>query len=223
MRSRRVRTAFAAALVGAALVLSACVPEPAPSASPSAEPTQTTPAASPTPTASPTPEPGAEPTPSASPTAQPSALTIPDCDDLLPLPVVQGQFPNAVPIETGADPADAMAGPAATAAVRAAAQAEICTWGIPASDGGFNVIVAELAERARDDLIGALRGAGTFTEGSVGGGVSFSREIDTELGITTVTYVFDDRVWVTVNGTLHLDSSRQLAAAALESVRAANE
>lgn len=218
MASARLRAGAVAALIGATLLLAACTPEPG--GSPTPEPTVATPSGSPTP--SPSATPGGDATPSASPSAEPEALEIPGCDDLIPLPVVQAHFPNAVPIESGADPADVMAGPAATTAVRAAVQAEICTWGIPASDGGFNVIVAELTESARDGLVAELRGAGTFTEGAVGGGVSFSREIDTELGITTVTYVFDDRVWVTVNGTLHLDSSRQLAAAALEGVRAAN-
>lgn len=226
MRSPRARIGFVAALAGAALLLSACVPEPAPSGSPSAEPTISSPSASATPTAPSTPDPGAEPSPGASPspsaTAQPRALVIPACNNLIALSVVRAHLQNAVPIETGANAADVMAGPAAAAAVRAASQAELCTWGIPASDGGFNVIVAELTASARDGLISALRGSGTFTEGSVGGGVSFSREVDTELNRTTVTYVFDDRTWVTVNGTLVMDSSRQLAAAALESARAAN-
>lgn len=206
-------------LAVAALLLTGCTPGPPPGGTPSADPTSSAPSAAPTPSVSPTPGPGAEPTPGESP----RALAIPACEDLIPLGIVQAYFPNAVPIESGVDPADLVAGPAAAAALRSAAQAEVCTWGIPASDGGFNVIVAELAESARDALIAELRGAGTFAEGSVGGGTSFSREIETELGLTAVTYVFDERTWVTVDGTLELDSSRQLAAAALEGVRAAND
>lgn len=226
MRSTRVRIGLVAALAGAALLLSACVPEPGPSASPSAEPTTVTPspAATPsaTPSATPTSDPGATPTPT--PTAGAETLVLPACVDLIPLHIVRAHFDErAAPMEVDVDPAEFMAGPAATAAARAAVQADVCTWAIPASDGGFAVIAAELTTTARDDLIAALREAGTFREGSVGGGVSFYREIDTELGLTAVTYVFEDRAWVTVTGSVIGDASNQLAAAALEGVRAAND
>ena len=51
---------------------------------------------------------------------------------------------------------------------------------------------------------------------------AFSYEAESELGSTTVVYVFVDAVWITVDGTLDLRSARQIAREAVEAVRVAN-
>lgn len=181
------------------------------------EPTETS-----SPAPSPAPSPSPSPTGSASPD-DPDAAVLPECDRLLPLDTVRAVFgDDAEAIPAAGDPADHMPGPLAASTVRAAAQAEMCTWGIPFSDGGFSVVTAELTSDARSRLVRSLRSSSSYTERAVAGEPAFSYEAESELGSTTVVYVFVDTVWITVDGTLDLRSARQIAREAVEAVRLAN-
>ncbi|RZI95910.1 MAG: hypothetical protein EOO67_01595 [Microbacterium sp.] len=174
-------------------------------------------------TAAPSPSPS--PSPSATPDSPdaPDAAVIPSCGELIPLPVVRALFADAADtIAVSGSPADHMPGPLAARTVRTASQAEMCAWGVPASDGGFSVVTAEITAKARDELIDALRSASGYRERALGGEIAFTREVDNELGTTTVAYVFVDTVWITVNGTLDTRTARELAAEALDAVRLAN-
>ena len=179
----------------------------------------------PGPSETPSPSPSPTPSPSATPGSpdSPDAAVIPSCGELIPLPVVHALFADAAEsIAVTGSPADHMPGPLAARTVRAASQADMCAWGVPASDGGFSVVTAEIAPTSRNELISALREASGYRERALGGEVAFTREVDNELGTTTVAYVFVDTVWITVNGTLDTRTARELAAEALDAVRVAN-
>ena len=178
---------------------------------------------SPAPTTSSPPPTPTEATPTPTPTATDVALMLPDCVDVVPLSVAQDALgPDTVALTPGASAADLMPDPAAADAARDAVSTRVCTWGIPQSDGGFNVILAELAPAARDALVASIRAAGTFTESAVGGELSFSAEIANELGTTSVVSVFVGTGWVTVSGSLEDAGALAVAGAALDGLRAAN-
>lgn len=197
----------------------------------SAEPTATVtapPTTAETPAETPPETPVATPSPDTTAPAEPSdppssALVIPDCDDLLTLPTarsVLGDDTQAIPPTASA--MDVIPGPVAVGAVRTAAQSSICLWGIPNSDGGFHVVVAELSDDARDDLIAALRSAGTFTESVIDGAPAFTRDLSNEIGTTSVAYVFDGPSWVTAVGSLGVGGAQIVAGEVLDAVQTAN-
>lgn len=228
-------TALAASL---ALVLTACVPEPpttdptspAPTAStPGAvSPTGSVPSASPMPTASPSPTSTTPATPTPTPTAStdpgtPSRVVLPACANLLPLSTVHALFGDAAePLDAGGSAADRMPGPRAAEAARSARQTVVCSWGIPFSDGGFSVVAAELSTASRDSLLASLRGASSYRATRIDGATAFTHSEESEFGTIGVVYVFEGRVWITVTGTLTIDTGREFAASALDAVRAAN-
>lgn len=184
-------------------------------------PTEPEESETPAPSPSPSSSPSASPSPGAPDT--PDAAVIPSCGELIPLPVVRALFADAAEtIAVTGSPADHMPGPLAARTVRGASQAEMCAWGVPASDGGFSAVTAEITAKARTELIDALRSASGYRERAIGGEVAFTREVDNELGTTTVAYVFVDTVWITLNGTLDTRTARELASEALDAVRIAN-
>ncbi|PZU46941.1 MAG: hypothetical protein DI566_06350 [Microbacterium sp.] len=217
------RAAVACGVVAMTMALlagcSAPALEPSPSASggasrgASASAAPTTPAVSPSATAgAPTTSPGLS-----------GPLTLPACVDLLPLSVAQDQLGDGtVPLDIWETASEVMPGPAAADAVRGAVASQICAWGIPNSDGGFHVVAAELTPASAASLIASLRAAGTFTEQSVPGGVSFARDLDSEIGSFAVAYVFVDSAWTTAVGSLVSASARDVAVAAMDAVAAAN-
>jgi len=227
-------TALAAAL---ALALTACVPEP-PAAGPTSSlaPTGTATApATPAPTTSTLPgSPSATPSPTAtgtpSPTPSPTATAgasdravLPACRALLPLSTVHALFGDAAePLDAGGSAADHMPGPLAAETAAGARQSAVCTWGIPFSDGGFNVITAELTTSARDRLISSLRSASSYRATTIDGATAFTHEEESEFGTLAVVYAFTGSVWITVTGTLTVETGREFAGSALDAVRAAN-
>lgn len=236
----RTSVLAAVAAVAVALALTGCVPEPEidPSASPSVSGgTPTAPITGPAPqpsgsatatpgvTPSPTPTSSSTPTPAPTPST-PGATTravLPACDDLVPLSTVHALFSDAAePIDVGGSAADHMPGPLAKRTMRQAVQSSLCTWAVPFSDGGFSVITAELSRTAREGLIAGLRSADSYTERRLDGAVSFATETETELGTSTIVYVFQGDVWITVDGTLSLSTAREFASSALDAVRVAN-
>lgn len=215
---------MAASVVVAAALLVGCTPTaaPGPSASPTAKGSAAAPAVSATADGA------ASPSPSPSPSLTPSVtlrgpLTLPSCPDLLPMSVVQTRFgPNAVALDVWSTASEVMAGPAAADAVSAAVSSEICAWGIPNSDGGFHVVAAELTPTAATSLIASLRTAGTFTEQATGARISFTRDLENEIGSYAVTYIFDRTAWVTAVGALTPAGIRPIGDAAMDAVVAAN-
>lgn len=165
-------------------------------------------------------------TPSASETSPPpvdASLTLPECEGLLSIAEVRAFYgPYAESIMSGVTAAEVMQGPVATATVAEASQTRVCTWGIPNSDGGFNVVAAEIPQVAATNLIAALRGAGTFTETTASGVTMFTRELDSGIGAFAVTYAFIGTAWVTVAGTISTEGTLYLADKLMASVRAAN-
>jgi len=171
----------------------------------------------------PSPSASAAPTPSPSPTAGAPGAVLPACDELLPLDTVRALFADeAESMKASGSPADHMPGPLAANTVRKALQAKMCTWAIPFSDGGFSVVTAEIGAEARKTLLDSLRSSSTYREKAIAGEPAFSHVEETELGTTTVVYVFVDAVWITVDGTLDTKTGRQLAREAVDAVRIAN-
>ena len=171
----------------------------------------------------PSPSASAAPTPSPSPTAGAPGAVLPACDELLPLDTVRALFADeAESMKASGSPADHMPGPLAANTVRKALQAKMCTWAIPFSDGGFSVVTAEIGAEARKTLLDSLRSSSTYREKAIAGEPAFSHVEETELGTTTVVYVFVEAVWITVDGTLDTKTGRQLAREAVDAVRIAN-
>lgn len=217
------RTTAAAAVVLASALLAACTGpagEASPSASVAASGGASASATASTPPVSPSATPGA---PSASPGLA-GPLTLPACVDLLPLSVAQEQMGGdaTVPLDIWETASEVMPGPAAADAVRGAVASQICAWGIPNSDGGFHVVAAELTPASAASLIASLRSAGTFTEQPVPGGVSFARDLDSEIGSYAVAYVFVGSAWTTAVGSLASNSARHVAMVAMDAVASAN-
>lgn len=206
--------AMAAAAVIAAMTLAGCAGGSAPTGSPSE-------------TASSSPDAGAEgPSSSAPPAPQPSTETvefsIPACADQLDLSVVQANFSaNAefigelLPEELGG----VMAGPVAETALSEATQKHGCVWGVPQSDGGFTVVVAELPSASRDTLTAELA-ASSFTGSLIGTSPAYTWEREDAIGTITTVYAFASPVWVTVTGAGTAGSQTPIAADVLDHLRA---
>ncbi|WP_425839556.1 hypothetical protein [Microbacterium sp. PA5] len=220
-----------------ALALTACVPEPpaaGPTTSPAptgtatapATPGPTTPTLPGTPTATPSPTATTTPSPTPSPTATAGAsdrAVLPSCGTLLPLSTVHALFGDAAePLDAGGSAADHMPGPLAAETAARAVQSEVCSWGIPFSDGGFSVVAAELTTAARDRLVSSLRTAASYRATTIAGATAFTHSEESEFGTIAVVYVFTGRVWITVTGTLTVETGSEFAGSALDAVRAAN-
>lgn len=215
MTSRRILGLLTGVLV--VVTATGCVSSPTPSARDSAPPTAT---ADPTATATPTATP--EPTETAT---EPTPLTVPACDDLLPLEALRVTSSAAAlesfgPVDD--ERLDRVMGPLATATLADAASSVTCDWGISGSDGSFSVTVAQIAETAGDELIAALRGAPDYDAAEPQGLTAFVRAFPEGLP-THLGYAFDGPVWVTVYGTAVSDvTSVEIAAQAAHAVTAAN-
>lgn len=230
----RIPLLLPAAIATLALLLTGCVPEPetqatgsvAPTVSVSPAPTGSGAPASPSPSATPTAEPSSTPPSSATP--RPSspveaALTLPSCDDLIPLSVVQAGFgETGSPMQGVAAPESVMSGPLAKETVANARSSRVCAWLIPSSDGGFAAVAADITVAARDRLISGLRSSSSYTETTVGGSTAFTQADDSDFGSVSLVYAFRGNAWVTVTGTLSMSTAKSFAKTALASVSAAN-
>lgn len=216
MASRRILGLLIGALVIA--TMTACASSAAPSAQETAPPTAT---ADPTPSATSTPAPS-----ETAPEQVPGDLVVPSCDDLLPLEQLRATLGDpAPPIESfGEQPAAEPSGmgPLANQTLQNAASQVTCNWGIPVSDGVFDVTVAQIEPAARDDLIAALHGAGDYDYAEPEGLPAFQRAVTSGIG-TYLGYAFDGPVWVIVDGTVvYEDTVIQVAADAARAVTLAN-
>jgi hypothetical protein len=169
------------------------------------------------------PSPSASSTPSESstPTAAPAALTIPDCETLLPIDQVHAIFGDSLVFygEEGFD-ASGFAIPQLGTTLAGADQSRRCIWVIPDSDGSFQVIVAKADPSDAAALQAVLPGEG-FTSASMGTVTGFDGVIATDDGdyATTVLFTGDVIIYVSA-GTLEVTG--QTAAVVLDALRTAN-
>ncbi|CAN5260932.1 hypothetical protein BH09ACT5_BH09ACT5_14480 [soil metagenome] len=208
------RTHGLAASLALVALMAGCSPAPAPSGTPTA----TTP---PTTTSTSTSTPRTPSTPGASPTPEP--LTLPDCETLLPLATARGlfsvntEFLGEIPVE---DFAGRMPVPSLPTALASATPAVGCFWGVPQSDGLFQLVVGGITSAQRATLAGELSAAGYSTT-AMGTVTAFELEGMNEVGSTGTTHLFTGEVWIVCDGT-SLGLSGAVTASALDALRTAN-
>jgi len=201
---KRIHGLIASAALVAALA--ACTPLP-PVVTPS-----------PTPTAS-----AVKPTPKPTPTVTIAPLAIPDCATLLPLATAQNLF-SANTAFLGEQPASEFVGrmtvPSIPVVLATASLAKGCLWGIPQSDGLFELVVAGITGAQRATLQAELTAAG-YAETEMGTVTAFELAGDNEVGSTGTTHLFTADVWIVCDGT-SLSLSGAVTGSALDALRAAN-
>jgi len=192
-------------VTAALLLLSGCGPvEPTPTSTPVVEPVETT-----------------------SPTAEPEpvveALTIPDCETLLPIALARSAFADSTEfleetVATEYYPWFQI--PAVNTAIAGVTVARSCWWGIPNSDGSFFLLVAEIAPETRTSIEAALDAEG-FT--SVDMGTLSARENGREggNGYEAETHLFTGDVWILADDG-DLSVTGIVAGSALDEMRSAN-
>lgn len=189
--------------VSLALLLAGCTPLPSPS-----------PADSPSESASPT------ATPSATPEAAP--LTIPECETLLPITLAQEYFSDNTEFFGELSPSQfgVFGVPEAGTALAGASQWRFCIWGVPASDGAFTLLVAEITPEDRSALEAALPAAG-FTAVTMGTVTGYDAEREGEVSTLADTLLFTGNVMIVCNGT-GLELTGVVTGSALDELRTAN-
>lgn len=129
---------------------------------------------------------------------------------------------TATAVQASASAADHMAGPLAAETAANARKSDVCAWSVPASHGGFSVVSAELTTTARDRLVSSLGSTSSYRSTTIGGATAFTSSEEGEFGTIATVYAFTGTVWITVTGTLTVDTAREFASSALSAVRAAN-
>lgn len=190
----------------AVLLLTGCGPTPAP-----------------TPTVSPseTPTPIETVTPTADPVVEP--LTIPDCETLVPLALAKSSFAESTVFLGEEVPTEYYPWwqvPAVNSAISGVTLARSCWWGIPNSDGSFNLLVAEIDAATRATLEASLTAEGFYPLflGSVSG-----REAgrNSDGGYEAETHLFTGNVWI-LSDNHSVEGAAAVADSALAAMRAAN-
>lgn len=190
-----------------ALLLAGCTPAAEPS-TPEASPAVTE---SPTPTVEPTTEPVVE------------ALTIPECETLVPLTVAQTWFS----FDTKYDGEQSAAGylfrmtvPGAPEVLTSAEVFRACGWSVPNSDGYFSVAVASITPETSASLQSALAEAGF--SGTIAGDLAWwNLEAEGAFSLVGATYILTDDVLILCDGT-GAELTDAIAGNALDAVRTAN-
>lgn len=205
----RIQTTLATTILAAALVavLAGCGPT---------APEPTAPA-----TADPAPTETVTPTETADPAAE--SLTIPDCETLVPLALAKSSFAESTVFLGEEEPTEYYTWwqvPAVNSAIAGVTVARSCWWGIPNSDGSFNLLVAEIDPATRTSLEDALTAEGFYPLflGSVSG-----REAgrDGDNGYEAETHLFTGNVWI-LSDNHSMDGTAAVSDSALEAMRAAN-
>lgn len=145
-----------------------------------------------------------------------------DCPQLLDVSTAQTYFSSSAQFIDELSTADALGflpGPVAQNALNQSTQVRACLWGIPQSDGGFAVIVAELPAAEKATLVTAL-GSSAFTETSISGTPSWVWMRETEVDLQTTAYMFIDPFWITVSGSGSSDAQPWIAEAVADKMRA---
>lgn len=205
----RVQNSIAASLIATALIasLAGCgVPVETPATPESAEPT-------PVETVAPTetPEPVVE------------TLTIPDCETLVPLALAKSSFAESTEFLGEGVPTEYYPWwqvPTVNSAISGVTLARSCWWGIPNSDGGFNLLVAEIDPATRTSLEDTLITEGFYPLflGTVSG-----REAgrDGDNGYEAETHLFTGDVWILTDNH-SVEGAAAIADSALDAMRTAN-
>ena len=179
------------------------------------------PAPTPTPSATVETSPSATATPAPTTTVEP--LTLPDCEQLLPLPLAKSLFSESTEFMGEFPPAE-FGGhfeiPEVASALAAAPQARLCRWGVPNSDGAFALVVAELAASDQAPLISALTTAG-FSSTTMGTVTSMELEQEGVVSTEAATHLFTGDVWIVCDGT-SVFLSGAVSGSALDALRTAN-
>ena len=202
----RITAAIATAVI--ATVLVGCTPTPAPAPSSSGDPT-------PVETVSPTEEPVVEPVI--------EALTIPDCETLLPIALARSSFADSTEllgetVPTAYYPWYQL--PAVNTAIAGVTVARSCWWGIPNSDGAFSLLVAEIDPAIQVSVEAALDSAG-FSSTSMGTLTARENGRDGEVGYEAETHLFTGNAWILADDG-SLEVSGIVAGSALDALRTAN-
>lgn len=197
---------FHAVAVALLVVLAGCTPvAPEPSPSPTS--------AAPKPTLTPKP----------TPTVTVAPLTIPDCDTLLPIATARDLFSDSTEL-LAENPASEFTGrltvPSITTVLSTASPARSCFWGIPNSDGLFQVVVAGITAAEVATLQGELAAAG-YTQTTMGTVTAFELEGMNEVGSVGTTHLFTGTTWIVVDGSSS-SFSGAVAAQVLDALRTAN-
>ncbi len=197
-------------LIGAAaiaLLLAGCTPAAEPS-TPEASPSVTE---SPTATVEPTPEPVVE------------ALTIPDCETMVPLALAKSQFSEATESRgemTAAEYPVRFDVLGVTDALVGAETFRACAWAVPNSDGFFALAVASITADTRTSLQAELTAAG-FASTTMGTVTAFELEGEGPVSGIGATYLFTGDVLIGCNGT-SISLTGAIAGSALDAMRTAN-
>lgn len=183
-------------------------------AQPSADAPQTTPTAT-----SPALTPRPSPTPSPTPTR---VVSLGGCEDLIDIGRLhQLVQPDIEPLDVTSR-AVALPGPSARAALDSATTSLHCSWGLPMSDGLFDVVVAELPEPVSEALVRSLETAEGYRDVSADGMRIFGSTFD-EGYTVNLAYVFSDGLWTIAEGTmLTPESAVAVASEVTQNVLAAN-
>lgn len=160
------------------------------------------------------------------PSSPPLNLTIPLCEDLLPIAELRSTV-DSEGLELLGDQDDAffdsVLGPLAAEALSDAVKTETCRWAIPQTDGGFTVTTVQLPESVSSELVSALIDSDAYTASDRDGLSLFRRTITSGIG-SFLGYSFDGPVWVIAHGTVVSDTTViDVAADAAASVRTAND
>ncbi|MDX2024874.1 hypothetical protein [Microcella sp.] len=197
-------------LIGAVaivFVLAGCTPAAEPS-TPEASPSVTE---SPTPTVEPTVEPVVE------------ALTIPECETLVPLALAKAQFSESTESRgemTATEYPVRFDVPGVTGALVGAETFRACAWAVPNSDGFFALAVASITADTRTSLQAELSAAG-FASTTMGTVTAFELEGEGAVSSIGATYLFTGDVLIACNGT-SISLTGAITGSALDAMRTAN-
>ncbi|MBH0130371.1 hypothetical protein [Salinibacterium sp. NK8237] len=202
---RRRMTAVAASALLFSVALAGCAP---------VEPEVSVPAASPSP--------AAPDSSSSTPIPTPEPLIIPGCDTLLPLSDAKNLFSPDTEIFTEDDIIPPLTDdvPEFADAASNATIAKHCIWGLPRSDGGFNLAVADITEADSAALSTALSESG-FVGATEGGLTTLARTADNSLSVGSELHYLAGDLWIYVNAT-SADLAVDVADRGLEAMRTAN-
>ena len=197
---------FHAVTVALVVVLAGCTP-----AAPVPSPTPTTAAPKPTPMPTPT------------PTVAVASLTIPACDVLLPIATARDLFSDSTEL-LAENPASEFSGrlmvPSITTVLSTASPTRSCFWGIPSSDGLFQVVVIGITTAEVATLQGELAAA-AYAQTTMGTVTAFELEGMNEVGSVGTTHLFTGTTWILVDGSSS-SFSGAVAGQVLDALRTAN-
>ncbi|MCR2792697.1 hypothetical protein NQ156_06430 [Microbacterium sp. zg.Y625] len=166
------------------------------------------------------------PTPAATTPPAETALVFPECEALVPLPLVRDVFaPTAVPWEPGEadrDQTEGRLGPIAQGTLQEADDVRLCQWIVEGgSDGGVSTFTSELRPSDRDDLMSALEQS-MFDDVALDGATGFGMYSDGELSGSYTVHAFVGPTWLVALGSGGLEHGIPVAQAAVDALHAAN-